>query len=157
METVKDFYKAIKVEADHLDKFYQRIFANRKEEMLREWEENSNIEWVTLLSEEQKENLQQYRIKVHSMKSSANTIGAIVLGGMAKILENAAQNADIHIIGKLHSIFLTEWQSYSEKFEILFPPKEKTKISQDTMKLTANLEILQQALEELWRLLKHPL
>ena len=57
----------------------------------------------------------QYRIKVHAMKSSANLIGAIVLGGMARVLESAAAGADIAVIDSLHDIFIREWLGYKEK------------------------------------------
>jgi len=92
VSTVQDFYKTLEVEADTLDGFYQQI--------------KSNADMLT-----------QYRIKVHAMKSSANLIGATVLGGMAKLLENAARDADILIVDALHDIFLQEWRSYKEKMK----------------------------------------
>ncbi|MBO5228644.1 MAG: response regulator, partial [Lachnospiraceae bacterium] len=85
METVSDFYKALNVEADSLEGFY------------RECKDST-------------EALNQYRIKVHAMKSSANLIGAIVLGGMAKVLENAARDGNIEVIDALHDIFIKEWR-----------------------------------------------
>ena len=53
-----------------------------------------------------------YRIKVHSMKSSANLIGATVIGGMAKLLEDAARRGDLTYIANLHPMFNKEWRSY---------------------------------------------
>ncbi len=91
--TLHDFYKTLEVEAETLDAFYVQIA------------ENADM-------------LSQYRIKVHSMKSSANLIGATVLGGMAKILENAAANADVQVLDALHPIFITEWLGYREKLKI---------------------------------------
>ena len=92
MSTVSDFHKTLDVEAETLEGFYQQIKENPKM-------------------------CDQYRIKVHSMKSSANIIGAIVLGGMAKILENAARDADILIIEAMHHIFIKEWLSYKDKLK----------------------------------------
>ncbi|MBR5596992.1 MAG: response regulator [Lachnospiraceae bacterium] len=118
-ETVKDFYKAITVEASKLEQFYGN-----------DWE--------------------QYRIKVHSMKSSANMIGAIVLGGMAKVLENAAANSDIQNIENLHPIFIKEWLSYTDKLKDLVIVEEvkKTKAIEDENVIAAYLEILRIATDE---------
>ena len=90
--TVCDFYKTLNIEADTLEEFYQQ-------------------------SKEHPDMLVQYRIKVHAMKSSANLIGATVLGGMAKLLEYAARDNDRITIDALHAIFLREWRSYREKLE----------------------------------------
>ena len=57
----------------------------------------------------------QYRIKVHSMKSTANLIGATVIGGMAKFLEDAARREELVVLDTLHPIFIKEWRSYKEK------------------------------------------
>ncbi len=92
MSTVNDFYKILGTEADSLDSFYQQF--------------DSNEDMMT-----------QYRIKVHSMKSSANLIGATVIGGMAKILEYAARDSDIATIRAMHDIFIREWRSYKEKLK----------------------------------------
>ena len=122
-ETVRDFYKAIAAEARSLEQFYQE------------------------------HNLQQYRIKVHGMKSSANMIGAIVLGGMAKVLENAAKDADIQTIEKLHAVFIREWLSYEEKLAECVPKKtedsKKEQSTEDYTVILAYLEMLRQAVEEL--------
>ena len=90
--TVHDFYKTLEVEAETLESFYKQSKSNP-------------------------DMLSQYRIKVHSMKSSANLIGATVLGGIAKLLENAAGNEDSITIDALHGIFLREWRSYKEKLK----------------------------------------
>ncbi|WP_286811336.1 response regulator [Bacteroides sp. Phil13] len=61
------------------------------------------------------ENLHEYHIKVHGMKSSSALIGIIPLSGMAKVLENAAAKQDISTIESLTPIFLRDWRSYKEK------------------------------------------
>lgn len=131
LDTVKDFYKAIPVEADALEKFY----AGRNEDRAM---------------------LDQYRIKVHSMKSAANLIGAIVLGGMARVLENAARNADIQTIEALHDIFIREWRSYREGLRECLGIEEleekaladKREI-EDTTIICSYLKILSEAFEEM--------
>ncbi len=122
-ETVADFYKMLDVEAESLEKFYQ--------------ESKKNIEA-----------LQQYRIKVHSMKSSANLIGAIVLGGMAKVLENAARDYNMKCIIALHDIFLVEWRSYKEKLKDYGQPADEKVEVTDYTEILAYLEMLHHALEE---------
>lgn len=92
LSTLQDFYKTLIAEADTLEEFY------------RESKNNPDM-------------LSQYRIKVHSMKSTANLIGATVLGGMAKILENAAKADDRITMDALHDIFLKEWRGYHEKLK----------------------------------------
>lgn len=90
MNMVSDFYKIIDLEADKLDGFYERV--------------HSDSDMVA-----------QYRIKVHSMKSTANLIGATVIGGMAKFLEDAARREELAVLDTLHPIFIKEWRSYKEK------------------------------------------
>ncbi|MDD6482065.1 MAG: response regulator [Lachnospiraceae bacterium] len=129
LDTVSDFYKSLLSEAERLEDFYQEI---KTEQQVSE-----------------REALEQYRIKVHSMKSSANMIGALVLGGMAKLLEDAAKNADIERIDSLTPIFLKEWCSYREKLEVCVKrPEEKVEEEDDTV-ILAYFEMLRVAMEEL--------
>ncbi|MBQ4284289.1 MAG: response regulator [Lachnospira sp.] len=92
MSTLRDFYKVLELEADSLDGFYVQL--------------KDNPEAIT-----------QYRIKVHAMKSSANLIGAIMLGGMAKLLENAAADGNVELINALHNVFIKEWRGYKDKLK----------------------------------------
>ena len=128
MSTLGDFYKTLETEADVLEGFYQ------------ECENNA-------------EALAQYRIKVHSMKSSANMIGATVLGGMAKVLENAARDGELSIILSLHDIFLKEWRSYKEKLRICIKESEiesgDKQSVEDFAYIVSELEQLQNAVEEM--------
>ena len=130
MSTVGDFYKTLEMEADKLDDFYQRI-------------------------ESDPAMVQQYRIKVHSMKSSANLIGATVLGGMAKMLEDAARKEDIEFIICLHGYFIKDWRSYKEKLKECMQvigknqPKEEKKETADRTVILAYLDQLQEAMEEM--------
>lgn len=128
MDTVVDFYKTIEAEADNLESCYT--------------ESKLNPDMLT-----------QYRIKVHSMKSSANLIGAAVLGGMAKILENAARDADIKIIDALHDIFIKEWRSYREKLKDVVSSRigdgQQEKKAVDCAAILSCLENLREAFAEL--------
>ncbi|MBO5302586.1 MAG: response regulator [Lachnospiraceae bacterium] len=124
LDTIKDFYKAVEAEADTLDKFYVDC-------------------------KNDAESLRQYKIKVHSMKSSANMIGATVLGGMAKVLENAAKDADITVIDALHTIFLKEWRKSKDALrEIVGDNVIKAEVT-DKQMLCDCLQKLMDAMEEL--------
>ncbi|MCR4897435.1 MAG: response regulator [Lachnospiraceae bacterium] len=61
-----------------------------------------------------------YRIQVHAMKGSANTLGLFPLGGMAKVLEFAARDHQLERIVSLHPTFIEEWDSYKEKLRGVF-------------------------------------
>ena len=130
MNTVHDFYKTLESEADKLDDFYQQI--------------KTNPEMLT-----------QYRIKVHSMKSSANLIGATVIGGMAKLLEDAARREDVKYIDGLHTIFITEWRSYKSKLaecvECFMSDEEQEakKSIEDRSIILSYLESLKEAMLEM--------
>ncbi len=60
-----------------------------------------------------------YRVKVHSMKNSAATIGIIPLAGMAKILENAARDGDIDVLNAITPVFLKLWKQYKSNLSVI--------------------------------------
>ncbi len=60
------------------------------------------------------EGCDSYRVKVHSMKSSAALIGIVQLAGMAMELEKAARSRNTDIIRALHPVFADCWNSYYE-------------------------------------------
>ncbi len=59
------------------------------------------------------QSLVSYRVKVHSMKSSALMIGIVQLAGMAMELEKAARSGSRSVIYALHPVFAERWLSYS--------------------------------------------
>ena len=64
------------------------------------------------------ENIIQYRIKVHALKSSARTIGANKLSEMALALENAASEEDLEIVKKETPDLLKLYRSYDERLAV---------------------------------------
>ena len=128
MNTVGDFYKTLEAEADKLDDFYRGI-------------------------KEEPDMLDQYRIKVHSMKSSANLIGAAGIGGMAKMLEDAARRKDVSYIEALHEMFIKEWRSYKEKMQDCIKSagkeEQQEKKTADTEEIISYLEQLREAMLEM--------
>ena len=92
--TLKEFYAQIDSAADRLESFYERIA--------------------------EPEQLTQYRIQVHAMKSLAATVGILPLSGIAKMLEYAARDDKIEVITAITAPFLAEWRSYSQKLHGVF-------------------------------------
>lgn len=133
LSTIKDFYKTMHTEADLLEEFYERI-KNKEESAFN-----------------------SYRIKVHSMKSSANLIGATVLGEMAKTLEDGARKEEESVLEALHPIFLPKWCSYDKVLkelveEVTEKKREKgERIEEDDKRweeILESLTLLKEALEK---------
>lgn len=83
MQAIQGFSKMAKMELDLLCKLYQELPDEAA--------------------------LNDYRIKVHSMKSTAAMIGANHVSGLAKYLEYAAKEADLDTIHQLMPTFSKEW------------------------------------------------
>ncbi|MCR4896579.1 MAG: response regulator [Lachnospiraceae bacterium] len=56
--------------------------------------------------------LNDYRVTVHAMKSSAALVGIVPLAGTAKLLENAAAGKDVDTVREVTPAFLRCWRSY---------------------------------------------
>ena len=104
LSTAKMFISAIKADVDELNGYYQTIA------------EGENTE----------EALKNYRVKVHSMKSSALLIGIISLAGMAMRLEQAAAENDSNTILSVHPTFTDSYLSFHEPLSALVKPKSQT-------------------------------
>ena len=127
-ETIGNFLLMIKRDADRLEEYYKKLEIY-----------NGKIMNEFALSE--------YRVLVHSMKSSATLIGIVPLAGMAFILERAAIEKDAKTIGSLNDIFLTDWRSYSEKLKPLFEGNKGTVSEFDKEVFLAHLKKLEDASE----------
>lgn len=123
LEATHDFYHAIDSEADQLESYYQEI-------------DNSP------------EALRLYRVKVHSMKSSAALIGAMSLNGVAKLLEYAARDDRLDTVQNVTPVFLEEWRSYKEKLKVCIPQEKKQPI-ENTDEVVDLLERLRYAMEDM--------
>lgn len=117
--TVKEFYVQIESAAERLEHAYEQI--------------------------DEPEQLEQYRIQVHAMKSLAATIGIMPLFGVAKILEYAAGDGRIDTVRSVTPVFLEEWRSYIQKLRGIFG------IEAEAKKEVADHSIIQ-ALVEMVRL-----
>ncbi len=88
LDTVRMFRTGLKSAITELDGYYENI--------------------------DTKDACDSYRVKVHSMKSSAALIGIVQLAGMAMELEKAARNYNTDVIKALHPVFASRWNSYYE-------------------------------------------
>lgn len=123
METVYDFYTTLEGEADYLEQFY---------EVLKDGGELP----------------ENYRIKVHSMKSSAALIGALELSKDAKELEDAARNGEKDKIIAKTPGFLEQWRGYKEKLAVCIVEEEKKQV-EDVSEVINDLQDLKEAMENM--------
>ncbi len=83
-QTAGDFYKTIDYEIENLNEMYKNI-------------EASDI-------------MEQYKIKVHSLKSTTKMIGALSLSGVSRVAEVYAINKDVQRIKNITPIIIDELQ-----------------------------------------------
>ena len=91
----------------------------------------------------QKEDIKNYQILVHALKSSAKMMGADVLSEMAKAAEEAAKNQDMDYIRKNHDALLDQYREVAQcitdvlNLDISAVPKEApeagTEVSKDDL------------------------
>lgn len=155
---VSDSYTTIDLPVvDGVDYNVAKIHFDSKESMLETFEmfkhmlHSDKTELDGFLQEVREGTFDNYRIKVHSMKSSAMTLGIIPLAGMAKILEDAAKNNDAEVIVKIHDIFTDKWLSYAELLKaIVNESTDDKKLADDNKDVINNLkQDLRMAAEEM--------
>ncbi|MCR5581732.1 MAG: response regulator [Pseudobutyrivibrio sp.] len=118
-QTAVDFYESIGFERDEILRYYNSI----------------DDEAV----------LEEYRIKVHGVKSMSNTIGATSLGGLAKMCEYAARDGQIDRIKVLTPILLEELDNMKDRLTVLAEDVKRPKMD-DMDDLFGLLEMLKMAL-----------
>ena len=118
-QTAVDFYDSIMFERDEILRYYKDI-------------DSGNT-------------LEDYRIKVHAVKSMANTIGATALGGLAKTCEFAAKDNNIDRIKAITPILIEELEIMHERLKVLSSDVEKPKL-EDIDELFALLEMLKMSI-----------
>lgn len=117
-QTAIDFYDSIGFERDELLRYYNNL--------------DESI-------------LEDYRIKVHGIKSMSNTIGATALGGVAKLLEYAARDGDIERVRIMTPILIEELDSMQSRLSVLTSDVAKPQM-EDMDNLFALLEMLKMSI-----------
>jgi len=118
-QTAVDYYNSIEFERDEILRYYTDIDA-----------ENT---------------LEDYRIKVHGVKSMSNTIGATAIGALAKMCEYAARDGQIDRIKVLTPVLIEELDNMKARLEVLCSDVEKP-LMEDMEDLFGLLEMLKMAL-----------
>ena len=79
----------------------------------------------------QTENIGDYTIEVHALKSSARMIGATEISALAKKLEDAGKSNDMEFIRENTDILLNMYRELDEKLTPLDEEKSQEDISDD--------------------------
>lgn len=119
-ETAVDFYHSIESERDEILGYYDSIDGDFP--------------------------IDDYRIKVHGVKSMANTIGATSLGALAKMCEYAARDGLVDRIKVLTPVLVEEIDNMKERLSVLVSDTDKPQMK-DEDELNALLEMLKMALK----------
>ncbi len=85
------------------------------EEMLAEYLKESETNKADLQRFFEARDLENYRIKAHSIKSTSRMIGASALAEAAYSLELAGKEGDAAKIAEAHEPFLSEYSSFADR------------------------------------------
>ena len=105
METLRDFTEFLPQTRDELNLYMDAIDAKVSQE--------------------------NYRICVHSLKSSAATVGAILLSKLARLLEEAAATGNLERLRTLHPVLMEEIDRHHERLCTIFPENGDAMIKND--------------------------
>lgn len=128
LNTVSTVYNTITMDVEELEGYYNRIKADQLDE-----------EAVNL-----------YRIKIHSLKSTAMLIGIIPIAGMANTLEYAARDGLIDKILEITPYFIKDYSGYKDKLKELVKEnqaEEKLPI-EDKEEVIGHINELMEAINE---------
>ena len=83
-----------------------------------------------------KEDIKNYQIMVHALKSSSKMIGADTLSGMAKDAEDAAKNQDVSYIKENHAELIDKYRETSQGILDVVCPAEEVSSEENLADLT---------------------
>jgi len=93
--------------------------------------------------------LDSYRIRVHSMKSTAATVGALTVSELARVLEFAAKEGRTDKIASVTPALLEELLKLKDRLSPLFPENQERKPMEDLSQLLPLLDTLREAMSTL--------
>ncbi|MCI8373103.1 MAG: response regulator [Lachnospiraceae bacterium] len=114
--------------------------------------EDFSVTEAETCSSEHAEALRQFRVKVHSMKSSAAMIGATALSGVAKLLEYAARDERTDVLLSVTPYFLEEWQQMKLRLAVLAEEPQEAGLERpkaDLQLIREYFPMLEQAMQNL--------
>lgn len=132
LKVLKDFERSLESLPDKLEDLYKQIWNDGEGNT-----ENVNMEKLGL-----------YRIEVHALKSTAATVGALLLSKLARLLEVAAIETDTPKIRSLHPILLDEMSKHRKRINEVMVQDEPEQTMEDETRLIQYLDMLGECLEE---------
>ena len=96
---------------------------------------------------QQEEQRKYYRIEVHALKSTAATVGAMLLSKLARMLEVAAADSQIERIMVLNPILLEEIEKHRERIASVLPVQEEQTKVENMEETLAFFDMLKCSLE----------
>lgn len=97
---------------------------------------------------ENKESLDDYRIRVHAMKGTAAMVGAIPLSGLAKVVEKRARAGELEQVRNLHPALMQEMKQYMELLSEFAPRDTKPVKKADMLEAVPLFSMLREALND---------
>lgn len=79
------------------------------------------------------EDIENYTIKVHALKSTSRIIGAMILSAMAAALERAGNEKDLQYISDEHASFISEYRKYLKLLSANMKKEAKKSMSSEEM------------------------
>lgn len=138
LAAAKDFYQTMGSEAAQLAQMETKL-----ETLIRQQHTDS------FSQDNYTEALRQYEVKVHSMKSTANMVGAVSLSGIAKLLEYAARDGRADFLERVTPAFLEEWMALQERLQPLAEEDNAEKTAAEPTKVRELLEKLSVAMADM--------
>ena len=131
LKVLRDFGASLEKLTDKLNCLYDAI-----------WDDESGSMNIN------KEKLSLYRIEVHALKSTAGTVGAMLLSKLARLLEVAAIEEDVTKLVALHPILLDEINKHKKRINDAMLNEVQEQTMEDVHLLITYLDMLSQHLEE---------
>ena len=122
MMTLKNIYRAMNSDMKQLAELYQNIY-NEK-------------------------GMAEYRIKVHALKSTNASVGAVMVSQLAKLLEQKAIEGDVQSIRQIHPVFMEQMEHLRESLQECFGQGAEEE------RQAVSVEFLEQKLQELLQALQ---
>lgn len=116
LTTLETVYNAIDMDVDELASYYERLIANN----------------------EDKEAVDLFRIKVHSMKSTATLLGFLPIAGTAATLEYAARDGELQKVIQITPYFIEDYRAFKQKISIVIGQKDDG----DKLEITDKQEVI---------------
>ncbi len=104
-QTLEVVYNSINIDADEIEGYLKQIDKNNPSEDV----------------------INSFRIKIHSIKSTATMLGIIPIAGMAATLEFAARDGMVDKICEMTPYFLNDFRAYKNKLKEIFVSDDENK------------------------------